>query len=221
MQELFFKGGPAMYPLAILSIIAVAIIMERIWFLRRARMDTKEFMDRINTALGDNKIEEAAAICEEYQGPLGSIFREALKKHQRSREEIEKAIEGTGSIEVAKMERNLIVLSTIGKIAPLLGFFGTVIGMIKAFESIASSGLGDPQVVAGGISQSLITTAAGLSVAIPTVFSQYLFVHWINRFVLEMQESSVKFLDALSDLEEKLAKRAAQREMIGGEYLEI
>jgi biopolymer transport protein ExbB len=221
MQELFIRGGPIMYPLAILSVISLAIIAERVWFLRRARMDTKEFMGKINEALGSNQIEEAATTCEEYKGPLGSVFREALKKHQRSREEIEKAIEGTGSVEVAKMERNLIVLGTIGKLAPLLGFFGTVIGMVKAFESIASSGLGDPQVVAGGISQSLITTAAGLAVAIPTVFAQYIFIHWINRFVLEMQESSIKFLDGLTDLEETLARRAAQRDMIGGEYLEI
>jgi biopolymer transport protein ExbB len=221
MQELFIRGGPVMYPLAILSIISLAIIAERIWFLRRARMDTKDFMSKINEALSGNQIEAAATVCEEYRGPLGSVFREALKKHQRSREEIEKAIEGTGSIEVAKMERNLLVLGTIGKLAPLLGFFGTVIGMVKAFESIASSGLGDPQVVAGGISQSLITTAAGLAVAIPTVFSQYIFIHWINRFVLEMQESSIKFLDGLTDLEETLARRAAQRDMIGGEYLEI
>jgi biopolymer transport protein ExbB len=210
-----------MYPLAVLSIMSLAIIAERFWFLRRARMDTKEFMTKINEALSGNQIEEAAAICEEYQGPLGSVFREALKKHQRSREEIEKAIEGSGSVEVAKMERNLIVLGTIGKLSPLIGFFGTVIGMVKAFESIAASGLGDPQVVAGGISQSLITTAGGLAVAIPTVFAQYIFIHWINRFVLEMQESSIKFLDGLTDLEEKLARRTAQRDMIGGEYLEI
>jgi biopolymer transport protein ExbB len=210
-----------MYPLAVLSIMSLAIIAERFWFLRRARMDTKEFMTKINEALSGNQIEEAAAICEEYQGPLGSVFREALKKHQRSREEIEKAIEGSGSVEVAKMERNLIVLGTIGKLSPLIGFFGTVIGMVKAFESIAASGLGDPQVVAGGISQSLITTAGGLGVAIPTVFAQYIFIHWINRFVLEMQESSIKFLDGLTDLEEKLARRTAQRDMIGGEYLEI
>jgi biopolymer transport protein ExbB len=221
MQELFIRGGPVMYPLAVLSIISLAIIAERIWFLRRARMDTKEFMEKINEALSGNQIEEAATICEEYQGPLGSVFREALKKHQRSREEIEKAIEGSGSVAVAKMERNLIVLGTIGKLAPLIGFFGTVIGMIKAFESIAASGLGDPQVVAGGISQSLITTAAGLTVAIPTVFAQYLFIHWINSFVLEMQESSIRFLDGLTDLEETLARRTAQRDMIGGEYLEI
>lgn len=221
MQELFIRGGPVMYPLAVLSVISLAIIAERIWFLRSARMNTKEFMTKINEALSSNQIEEAATTCEEYQGPLGSVFREALKKHQRSREEIEKAIEGSGSVEVAKMERNLIVLGTIGKLAPLIGFFGTVIGMIKAFESIAASGLGDPQVVAGGISQSLITTAGGLTVAIPTVFAQYLFIHWINRFVLEMQESSIKFLDGLTDLEEKLARRTAQRDMIGGEYLEI
>ena len=221
MQEIFARGGAVMYPLLILSIISAAIIVERIWFLRRARMDTVEFMERVNAALEENKVEEAANICEEYQGPLGSIFRTALLKHKRSREEIEKAIEGSGSVEVAKMEKNLIVLGTIGKLSPLLGFFGTVIGMIKAFESIAASGLGDPKVVAGGISESLVTTAAGLTVAIPTVFAQYIFIHWINRFVLEMSESSIKFLDALTDLEEKLAQRAGERDMIGGEYLEI
>ena len=221
MQEIFARGGAVMYPLLILSIISAAIIVERIWFLRRARMDTVEFMERVNAALEENKVEEAANICEEYQGPLGSIFRTALLKHKRSREEIEKAIEGSRSVEVAKMEKNLIVLGTIGKLSPLLGFFGTVIGMIKAFESIAASGLGDPKVVAGGISESLVTTAAGLTVAIPTVFAQYIFIHWINRFVLEMSESSIKFLDALTDLEEKLAQRAGERDMIGGEYLEI
>jgi biopolymer transport protein ExbB len=221
VQELFVKGGPVMWPLLLCSVIALAVAIERAWFLRRALVNTREFMERINAALASNALDEANRICEEYRGPLSSVFQAALRKHRRSREEIEKAVESSAGIEVAKMERNLVILATMGKLAPLLGFYGTVTGMIKAFESIAKAGMGDPAVVAGGIAEALITTAAGLTIAIPTVFAQYLFVHRINRFVLDMEESSIKFLDALTELEEQVARRSAQRDMIGGEYLEI
>ena len=135
--------------------------IERVWFLHRARMNTREFMERINAALAANQLDEATRLCEEYRGPLSSIFHAALRKHRRSREEIEKAIESSAGVEVAKMERNLVILATMGKMAPLLGFYGTVTGMITAFESIAKAGMGDPGVVAGGIAEALITTAAG------------------------------------------------------------
>ena len=221
MLEIFAKGGPVMWPLLLCSIVALAVALERAWFLYRARMNTREFMERINGALATNQLNEANRLCEEYRGPLSSIFQTALRKHRRSREEIEKAIESSAGIEVAKMERNLVILATMGKMAPLLGFYGTVTGMITAFESIAKAGMGDPGVVAGGIAEALITTAAGLTIAIPTVTVQYFFVHRINRFVLDMEESSIKFLDALTELEEQVAQRAAQRDMIGGDYLEI
>ena len=169
MLEIFVKGGPVMWPLLLCSIIALAVIIERAWFLHRARMNIAEFMERINAALASNQLAEATRICEEYRGPLSSIFLAALKKHRRSREEIEKAIESSAGVEVAKMERNLVILATMGKMAPLLGFYGTVTGMIGAFESIAKAGMGDPGVVAGGIAEALITTAAGLTIAIPTV----------------------------------------------------
>jgi len=218
---LFQKGGPVMYVLLLFSIVALAIMIERFVFLRRARMDIKDFVRRINEALTENKIDEAILICEEHQSPVATVFKAGLKKYRKSREEIEKAIENSGNLEVARLERGLVVLSTIGKIAPLLGFFGTVIGMIMAFESIGRAGLGDPRVVATGISQALITTATGLTIAIPVLFAQYLFVHRINKIVFEMQESSLNFLDTMEELEEKIAQRATQREMIGGEYLEI
>ena len=221
MLEIFAKGGPVMWPLLLCSIVALAVALERAWFLYRARMNTREFMERINGALATNQLNEANRLCEEYRGPLSSIFQTALRKHRRSREEIEKAIESSAGIEVAKMERNLVILATMGKMAPLLGFYGTVTGMITAFESIAKAGMGDPGVVAGGIAEALITTAAGLTIAIPTVTVQYFFVHRINRFVLEVEESSIKFLDSLTELEEQVAQRASQRDMIGGDYLEI
>jgi len=219
--EIFAKGGPVMWPLLLCSIVALAVALERAWFLYRARMNTREFMERINGALATNQLNEANRLCEEYRGPLSSIFQTALRKHRRSREEIEKAIESSAGIEVAKMERNLVILATMGKMAPLLGFYGTVTGMITAFESIAKAGMGDPGVVAGGIAEALITTAAGLTIAIPTVTVQYFFVHRINRFVLEVEESSIKFLDSLTELEEQVKQRASQRDMIGGDYLEI
>ncbi|HWR98258.1 MAG TPA: MotA/TolQ/ExbB proton channel family protein [Candidatus Methanoperedens sp.] len=221
MLEIFAKGGPVMWPLLLCSIVALAVALERAWFLYRARMNTREFMERINEALATNQLAEANRICEEYRGPLASIFQAALRKHRRSRDEMEKAIESSAGVEVAKMERNLVILATMGKMAPLLGFYGTVTGMITAFESIAKAGMGDPGVVAGGIAEALITTAAGLTIAIPTVTVQYFFVHRINRFVLDMEESSIKFLDSLTGLEEQMAQRASQRDMIGGDYLEI
>lgn len=221
MLEIFQKGGPVMWPLLLCSVVALAVALERAWFIYRARMNTREFMERINAALAANQLDEANRVCEEYRGPLASIFQAALRKHRRSREEIEKAIEASAGVEVAKMERNLVILATMGKMAPLLGFYGTVTGMITAFESIAKAGMGDPGVVAGGIAEALITTAAGLTIAIPTVTIQYFFVHRINRFVLDMEESSIKFLDALLELEEQVAQRASQRDMIGGDYLEI
>lgn len=221
MLEIFQKGGPVMWPLLLCSIIALAVALERAWFLYRARMNTREFLERIDGALTNNQLDEANRLCEEYRGPLASIFQTALRKHRRSREEIEKAIESSAGVEVAKMERNLVILATMGKMAPLLGFYGTVTGMITAFESIAKAGMGDPGVVAGGIAEALITTAAGLTIAIPTVTIQYFFVHRINRFVLDVEESSIKFLDALTELEEQVAQRASQRDMIGGDYLEI
>jgi biopolymer transport protein ExbB len=210
-----------MWPLLLCSIVALAVALERAWFLYRARMNTREFMERINGALAGHRLDEASRLCEEYRGPLASIFQTALRKHHRSREEIEKAIERSAGVEVARMERNLVILATMGKMAPLLGFYGTVTGMITAFESIAKAGMGDPAVVAGGIAEALITTAAGLTIAIPTVTDQYFFVHRINRFVLDMEERSIEFLDALTELEEQVAQRGARRDAIGGERREV
>lgn len=210
-----------MWPLLACSVVALAIIIDRFIFLQRARTDVKNFVYGIHKMLGENRVDEAVSLCEEHTGPVATIFKAGLKKYRKSREEIEKAIEDSGNLEVARMERGMVVLSTVNKLAPLLGFFGTVMGMMKSFAGVAQAGLGDPRVVAGGISQALITTVTGLAIAIPGTFSQYMFVHRINKFVFEMQESSMNFLDTMENLEEKIAQRSAQQEIIGGEYLEI
>ncbi len=221
MWAWFKAGGLTMWPLLICSIIALAIIIERFIFLQRARTDVKEFVRRINEALAQNRIEEAVRICGEHKGPVATIFKAGLKKYRRSREEMEKAIEDSGTLEVARMERGIVILSTVNKLAPLLGFFGTVTGLYTAFMAITMKGMGDPKVVASGVAEALITTIAGLAIAMPGTFAQYLFIDKINKIVFEMQESSVAFLDNMEELEEKVAQRSGRREMIGGEYLEI
>jgi biopolymer transport protein ExbB len=218
MLEIFNKGGVVMYPLLLLSIIAIGVAIERLYFLSKVKMNTKEFVEKIFLALSNNLVSEALQICETYTGAIARMLKAGLKKHQKGREEVEKAIASSGSLEVAKMERGLSLLQSVAAISPLIGFLGTVIGMIKSFESMGETG--NASLVAIGISEALITTAAGLSVAIPASFLKNYFGNKINNYVYEMEESSLNFLNALEDLEEKIAQRSSQAAAIGGEYLE-
>lgn len=220
MVELFSKGGPAMYPLLLLSVAGLAVMVERFLVLYRTRTDTESFMARVAAALETQRYDDALKIAREGQGAMPRILAAGVEKIRRGRVEVEGAIESRGNLEVAKLERGLMLLQAIAKTAPLVGFFGTVSGMIKAFESMGRAGLGDPSQVAIGISEALITTAAGLAVAIPAFFCHSLFVGKVNRFVVELEEGSVRFLDALAAAEEKQAMTLA-RDEIGGDYLEI
>ena len=221
MVEIVQAGGWLMAPIILCAIIAMGIILERYWTLAEKRVIPEDLTSKVWAWVKRDALDQSQIQSLHQGSPLGQILAAGLINRDRKRTVMKDSIEDTGRHVVHELERYLDTLGTIAAISPLLGLLGTVIGMVKVFTAITTHGVGNPTVLAGGIAEALITTAAGLTVAIPTVFSQYLFVHWVNRFVLEMQESSVKFLDALSDLEEKLAKRAAQREMIGGEYLEI
>lgn len=220
MVELFQKGGPAMYPLLLLSVAALAVMVERVLVLYRARTDTEAFMTRVATALEAQRYEESLDFAQKGTGAMARILTAGLEKIRRGRLEVERAIEARGNLEVAKLERGLVLLQAVAKTAPLVGFFGTVSGMIKAFEAMGRAGLGDPANVALGISEALITTAAGLAVAIPAFFAHSLFVGKVNRFVMELEEGSIRFLDALTGAEEQQAKSLSRGE-IGGEYLEV
>jgi biopolymer transport protein ExbB len=221
MLELFQKGGPVMYPLILCSIVALVIIMWRFVELHRVKVNAGEFMRNIHDHLSKNQIEEAIETCKDFTGPVVLIVKAGLKKYRRGSDEIAKAIENAGSVEVAKLEQGLLVLMGIAKTAPLLGFFGTVAGMIRSFATIGSVGVENPQLVSIGISEALITTAAGLAIAIPVYLMHFYFSGRINRFVRTMQESSIQVLDAMADLEERIALRSSQFEKIGGEYLEF
>ncbi|GAB4251252.1 MotA/TolQ/ExbB proton channel family protein [Deferrisoma sp.] len=220
MWELFQKGGPAMWVLAGLSVAGLAVVVERLLVLYQARTDTEAFTARIAAALEAQRYEEALEIARKGGGAMARILTAGIERIRRGRTEVEKAIEARGDLEVAKLERGLVFLQAVAKTAPLVGFFGTVSGMIKAFEAMGRAGLGDPANVALGISEALITTAAGLAVAIPAFFCHALFVGKVNRFVMELEEGSIRFLEALEEAEERQARSLARYE-IGGEYLEI
>jgi biopolymer transport protein ExbB len=199
----FNKGGPVMYPLLFLSILGVAVILERAWYYHRVTINTPEFLDKIRKVLKQRKIKEAVLVCENYRGPIASILKHGLLNYGKGRDFIEKAIDSAGELEMARLERGLVWIATIQTIGPFLGFLGTVTGMIKAFEVIATHGLNNPSLVAIGISEALITTATGLIIAIPMNLFYNYFTTRVSKLVLEMQESSGMLVEYLSALEEE------------------
>ena len=221
MLDLFFKGGFAMYPLLALSVVTVAIGIERVIYLRRARTDASEFMGVIHGLLSRNALDEAYKHCESTSGPIAGIIQSGLKNQRRGRQEVVRAIEDAGAIEVAKLEKGILVLQTISKIAPLIGLFGTVTGMIRSFQAMGGAGGENPRMVAAGIAEALVATAGGLVVAIPAYFLSFYFMNKVGKFLLDMQKSSIHFLDVLGDLEEKVAERSQRLDTIGGDYLEV
>lgn len=220
MLDYFVKGGLTMYPLLALSIASLAVVVERILALRRASSDTEAFMGEISRAIEAEQYEAALETARGGRGSMARIFTEGLEKVRKGRAEVEKAIEARGNLEVGKLERGLAFLKAVVQTAPLLGFYGTVSGMIKAFESMGLRGLADTSSMALGISEALITTAAGLLVAIPVAFAVSLFVGKIGRFVQEMEEGSLRLVAALEQAEERQARKLA-RDEIGGDYLEV
>lgn len=219
MIDFFVKGGFVMYPIAACSVVMVYLSVERMIYLRKVRGDSGEFINVVNGFLSRNALDEAHDYCEKDSGILSNIIKAGLKNQKRGREEVIRAIESAGSVEVAKLERGILILQTVAKIAPLLGLYGTVTGMIRSFGAV--SGGGDPLGLASGISEALITTAAGLTVAIPAYFLSYYYLNRVNKFTLDMQSISISFLDALANLEESIAERSQRLDTVGGDYLEV
>jgi biopolymer transport protein ExbB len=197
LVTLFIKGSTFMWPLLITSIIGVAVIIERLITLTRARTDTRRLMKRVLDALHSKGVEAAAEECEKTRGPIASILHAGLKRADMGAEAVERSIVAAGTVETAFLERGLIWLSTVATIAPLLGFLGTVSGMIRAFNAIAEAEQVNAKLVASGISEALITTAAGLIIAIPMQAFHNYFVSLIDRFITEMEESSADLVDTL------------------------
>jgi len=194
----FIKGGMVMYPILLCSILALAIIMERLISLRRKKIIYPELLEVVRRYCQTMEIEKAITVCKNNDITMSRILKAGLLRANYGILEIERAIEGAGNHEATLLNANLRGLGVIANLAPLLGLLGTVTGMIKAFGAIAESGTGNPSVVASGIAEALITTAAGLIVGIPTLAIYYYFRGRVDRLVFEMEEVSLKFLEELT-----------------------
>ncbi len=207
MWGLIIKGGPLMFLILLCSVIALAVVLERLWHLRRAKINTEEFMEDIAETLRRNKIMEAIDKCNAMPGPIAHILKAGILKHDRPRIEIKEAIEDAGLHEVPRLEKNLGALATIAHISPLLGLLGTVTGMVRAFQVIEQKAIVlmpiNPGDLAGGIWEALITTVAGLSVAIPTYVAYNFLVSKVDGFVLEMEKSATDIINILGTKREE------------------
>lgn len=203
MVQYFHDGGNFMWPILVALVFGLGFTLERIYSLMMSRIDSKTFFDDITKVIDNDGAEAALELCEQTQGPISAIFHAGLSRLHRGLAEVEKAIQNAGAIEMAFLEKNMIWLNAVITIAPMLGFTGTVIGMIKAFDAIKAANDISPAVVAGGISQALLTTAFGLVVAMIIQTFQNLFVSRIDKLVLEMEEQSVKIMDHLYEAETK------------------
>ena len=203
MVKLFLDGGEFMWPILALLVVGLAFVIERFWTLTRASVNTRKFLSKIRVALEEGGVKAATEECEKTPGPVASIFHAGLSRANKGVSYVEKAITTAGSLEMAFLERGMVVLSTVIVLAPMLGFTGTVWGMVGAFDSIKKANDISPAIVAGGISQALLTTLFGLVVAmIIQVFNNY-FTSRIDKLIIDMEESSVELIEALADLEDK------------------
>jgi biopolymer transport protein ExbB len=200
--QIFKDGGFVMWPLLVFSILSVIFIIERWLALRKAKINVNEFLAKTRKELIVNRsVKNAIKVCETYRGPVPSILKAGLLKYGQPREDVERTIENAALYEMGRLERNLVWLASIANVAPLLGFFGTVVGMIKSFEALAEAGLSNPGLVAAGISEALITTAAGLFVAIPAQLFYNFFMSRINTFVRDIETSSNMLLESFGEMQ--------------------
>lgn len=196
--ELYWTGGVFMHPILLCSIVGLAIIIERAAFFVKARTDTRRLMGDLLRVLQDEGFEAAQRMLHGLRGPIAAVLHSGLARAKRGPEAVEKAVETAAAIEIAQLERGLIWLQTVANIAPLLGFLGTVSGMIHAFEAIAAAEEVSARLVATGIYEALITTAAGLIVAIPVQAAHNYYVSRIDKFVIDVEESGAELVDALT-----------------------
>src|SRR6056297_2003755 len=204
LVEKFNEGneGGFMWPVLVALILGLAIFLERIITLNLADIDTRKFVVNVQEALQEGGVPAAQELCSETRGPVASVFQAGLMRMDEGIEAAEKAISAYGSIEMSFLERGLVWLSLFIAIAPLLGFLGTVVGMIEAFDAIQAAGDISPTLVAGGIKVALLTTAGGLLSGIILQIGYNYCVSKIDRLISDMEESSITLIDSIVLLKE-------------------
>ena len=197
MVEIVRAGGWLMFPILFCSIVAIAIVIERFWTLSATRISPKYVVAQVWTWLKNNQLDSTKLRELRLSSPLGQILAAGLLSSKHGRVAMIDSIEQTAAQVVHDMERYLNALGTIAAITPLLGLLGTVVGMIRVFSDIMLQGTGNANALAGGISEALITTAAGLTVAIPTYMSHRYFNRKVDSLVLSLEHESIKLVDAI------------------------
>ncbi|MEE8527726.1 MAG: MotA/TolQ/ExbB proton channel family protein [Gammaproteobacteria bacterium] len=197
MVEIFKSGGWLMWPILVCSVGALAIIVERLWTLQQKNVVPLELTEKVWRWVRNNQLDERHIKALRDSSPLGQILAAGLAYRARARVVIKEAVEDTGRHVVHELERYINSLGTIAMISPLLGLLGTVIGMVKVFAAITTHGVGNPSVLAGGISEALITTAAGLTVAIPALIGYRYLRGRIDELVVQMEKEALKLIEAI------------------------
>ena len=214
LLSLFADGGLMMYPLVLCSLIALGVIFAKAWTLWVAHRDTDKILAETRELTEAGRIDEAIVRCTETPGPTAAILLVGLRRIRDGKvveDELEQAIDTTGTIELGFLERGLVILATVANVAPLMGFLGTVVGMIMAFAAIESAGSVDPTNVAGGIKVALLTTAAGLVIAIPVNIGYNLFVTRIDKLITDMERGTQQVLNLVWDMEKRGKVQSAGR----------
>ncbi|HET6340916.1 MAG TPA: MotA/TolQ/ExbB proton channel family protein [Gemmatimonadota bacterium] len=195
--QFFQDGGIFMWPLLLCAVLGLIIIVWKFFSLTSTSSKTKALLENVDGLIANRRLEEAKARCRESDTPVAQILLAGLDKHQEGTDRVLTAIENEGMIQMSRLESGLVWLATIANVAPLLGFLGTVAGMIIAFGAIELAGEVDATLVAGGIKVALITTAAGLTIAIPVNIAHNYFVSKIDSMVIEMEETSQNLVETL------------------------
>jgi biopolymer transport protein ExbB len=203
LWQVFLAGGPIMWPILLCSVFAFAITLEKFWYLHKVKIDTQQFLNTILDKMKRHQVKEALEVCEKTLSPISHILKAGILKYDRPKPQIVEAIEDASLYEIPRIEKNLNALATIAHISPLLGLLGTVTGMVTCFQTIQAKAVSfhpvSPGDLAGEIWGALLTTVAGLVVAIPTFVAYNYLVSRINHFILEMEKASTELVNFLTE----------------------
>lgn len=212
LLTLFADGGVMMYPLVLCSLLALGVMIAKAVTLWTAERSSRDILERVETLGREGNLDEAIRVAEDTPGPVAAILLAGLRRlqqHHMDDRDVEKAIQTTGVIELGFLERGLIVLATVANVAPLMGFLGTVAGMIAAFGAIADAGQVEASLVASGIKIALITTAAGLVIAVPVNVAYNFFVTRVDKLIVEMEQGTLAVLNLIwKQQDARMARRA-------------
>ena len=198
MLELFERGGIMMYPLALASLLAVALVIERAIALRKRKIIIPEILAVVKNFRSLKDMDLAKSMCDKYDSPFSNIVKLSLDYHVLSKGELREIIEDQGRQETRRLEKGLVALETIAAISPLMGLLGTVIGMVRVFEVIKDQGIGQTAALSGGISEALLTTVSGLFVGIPVLIAYYYFSSKSEDLILDIEKYSNQLIQKIS-----------------------